>query len=48
MLNKIRFLPVLEQQRNIIENAALVSFDGEMIVRATLLDQVISDLALGQ
>src|SRR5512139_3100457 len=28
VLNKIRFLPVLKQQRNIIENAALISFDG--------------------
>ena len=31
-----------------MQNAALVSFDGEMIMGMTLLDQVLSELALSQ
>jgi hypothetical protein len=31
-----------------LQNAALVSFDGEMIMGMTLLDQVLGDFALGQ
>ena len=31
-----------------MQNATLVSFDGEMIMGMTLLDQVVGDLALGQ
>jgi hypothetical protein len=31
-----------------LQNAALISFDGEMIMGMTLLDQVVGDLALGQ
>ena len=47
MLNKIRFLPVLEQQGDIFENAALVSFDGEMIMGMTFRNQVLGNLTLG-
>ena len=31
-----------------MQNAALVSFDGEMIMGMTFLDQVLGELALGQ
>ena len=31
-----------------MENAALICFDGEMIMGMTLLDQVVGDLAPGQ
>jgi hypothetical protein len=31
-----------------LQNAALVSFDGEMIMGMTLLDQVVGYLTLGQ
>jgi hypothetical protein len=48
MLNKIRFLPVLEEQGYIIENAALVCFNGEMIMGMTLGNDVLGDGALGQ
>ena len=48
ILNEIRLLPVLEQQGEVLQNAALVSFDGEMIMGMTLLDQVLGYLALGQ
>jgi len=48
MLYKIWLLPVLEQQGDIFENAALVSFDGEMIMGMTFRNQILSNLALGQ
>jgi hypothetical protein len=48
ILNEIGLLPVLEVQRNVFKNCGLVCFDGEMIMSMTLVDQVLSYLALGQ
>ena len=48
MLNEIRLLAVLEPQGDVFENAALVSFNGEMIMGMTLGNQILSNLALGQ
>jgi len=48
MLNEIRLLAVLEPSRDVFQNAALISFDGEMIMGMTFRDQIVGNLALGQ
>jgi hypothetical protein len=48
IFNEIRLLPVLEVQCDVSKNSGLVSFDREMIMGMTLVDQVLSYLALGQ
>jgi len=40
ILNEIRLLAVLEPQREVFENPALISLNCEMIMGMTLLDQI--------
>ena len=47
-INEFRFFSVLEVERNVFEETGLVSFDGEVIMGITFLDQVMGDFALGQ
>lgn len=48
VIDVIWLLAVLEVQLDILEESGLVSFDGEMIMRFTFLDQVISEFSLGK
>lgn len=48
ILNEVRLLPIPEVQLKILQNSALVSFDGEMVVGLSLRDQILGQLALRQ
>ena len=48
IVNEIRLLPILEVQFDVLKESGLVVFDGEVVMSVALVDQVGSDLALGQ
>ena len=48
IINEIGLLPVLEVQLDVFKESGLVSFDGEVIMRLTFLNQVVGYVALGQ
>ena len=48
ILNEIRLFAILKPSDDVFEDAALVSFDGEMIMSMALRDQVLGNLALSQ
>ena len=47
-VNKVGLLAALEKEFDVLEKCGLVSFDGEVKVGLSLLDQIGRDLALGQ
>jgi len=46
--DKIGLLAVFKIQRDVVKKTGLVVFDGEVVMRFTLADQIVGDLALGQ
>ena len=48
LLNEVRFLPVLEIESEVLEQSPLVSFDGEVVMGLSILDQIAGELTLGQ
>lgn len=46
--DKIRFPGIFKEQCDVFKESGLVSFDGEVIMRLTVIDQVGGKLALGQ
>jgi len=48
IINKVGFHPVFEVQLDVLKKTWLVCFDGEVIMRLALADQVVGNLALGQ
>jgi len=48
MINKVRFLAILKIKSDIITELRLISFDREMIMRLSLLNQIAGKLALCQ
>ncbi len=42
------FLPIPEIQGDVLEQMGLVAFDGEVVVRLSVLNQVVGELALCQ
>jgi len=47
VINEIRFLSVPEGELDVCKERGLVSFDGEVIVGLTFLDQVVGEVSLG-
>ena len=45
--NEVGFLALLEIQGEVLEEVGLVAFDGEVVVRLSVLDQIGGELALG-
>lgn len=48
MLDEVRFVSILEEAGEILEQCWLVAFDGEVVVCLSVLDQVAGELALSQ
>lgn len=48
MIDEVWFLSVSEEELDVCKERGLVSFDGEVIVGAALLDEVVGEFALGQ
>ncbi|MFH0343374.1 MAG: hypothetical protein ACHBNF_14900 [Chromatiales bacterium] len=48
VLDEVRFVSILEEAGEILEQCWLVAFDGEVVVRLSVLDQVAGELALSQ
>lgn len=48
VLDEVRFVSILEEAGDILEQGWLVAFDGEVVVRLSVLDQVAGELALSQ
>ncbi len=48
VLDELRFVSVLEEAGEILKQRRLVAFDGEVVVRLPVLDQVAGELALSQ
>jgi len=48
VLDEIGLAPILEVELQVLQNAGLVAFDGEMVMRLALPDQRAGQLALGQ
>ena len=48
VLDKVRFVSILEEEGDILEQCRLVAFDGEVVVRLSVLNQVAGELALSQ
>lgn len=45
---EVRFLSILEMDSNVLEKVGLVAFDGEVVVRLPVFDQIGGEFALGQ
>ena len=48
IINKVGFHPVFKVQLDVLKKTWLVCFDGEVIMRLALADQVVGNFALGQ
>src|SRR2546430_15312212 len=48
MLHEMRFPAILEIEFQIFQNSRLIAFDGEMVMRLALGDQIVGQLALRQ
>lgn len=48
VLDEVRFVSILEEAGDILEQCWLVAFDGEVVMRLSVLDQVAGELALSQ
>src|SRR5947199_9193244 len=46
MLHEMRFPAILEIEFQIFQNSRLIAFDGEMVMRLALGDQIVGQLAL--
>ncbi len=47
-LDEIRLAPMLEVEFQVFQKCRLVPFDGEIIMRLALADQIVGESALGQ
>ena len=46
--HEVRFLSMLEIESHVLQEVGLVAFDGEVVMRLPVLDQIRGELALGQ
>ena len=46
--NKVRFLSILEMEDDVLQQIGLIAFDGEVIIRLPVLNQIGGERALRQ
>ena len=48
LLDEMRLAPILEVELQVFEKSGLVAFDGEIVMRLALLDQILGEFTLGE